>query len=752
MRQVLYQEILQEISVQNLDRAKMICDSLLQDNEYDIQVVWYLGAIYLLSGDESEAQMIWLAAFHDVDPDCLDDLFVSVSEVLKEIAIREIRCDRSDSAWLIRRHLQEICPNDIENLVQVLILSLENQKEVGEFLEDNPLFLNLREKKYNLSNLELNLILDAVFNYAQSPNDLALLVSSVAHSLHEREQLLLFAQFVAQQCSEIGYEHHRNQLAAQLLEIVLEVVTDISEYWNALAINSHKAGNYQRCIEAARKGYEFSKNSVSRLCLNRIELLGLLSTGGRWLESLESFRNLGELLEEIVDEKPQGINRFKVRQILSTCFLLPYFQDKPRIVRNLQNQFVDFCTRSLQHSSKEYYEKYQLLIQEHQRINCDESENQGRRLRVGYVCHSIRQHSVAWLARWIFLYHDREKFEIHLFSINNLEYQDYIQRQYREWCENFHCLGSDTYEITEKIVEHDVDILIDMDSITMDTTYEVMALNPAPIQATWLGWDAMGMDPIDYFISDPYVLPEGAQEYYREKLWTLPMTYIAVDGFEVGTPTLSRQDMDIPDTSIIFLTAQRGYKRHQDTVLLQLKILVRVPNSYLLIKGFADDQAIQNFFYEIADEVGVDRDRLRFLESDPSEAVHRANLRIADVVLDTYPYNGATTTMETLWMEVPIVTRVGEQFAARNSYTMMMNAGITEGIAWSAEEYVEWGIRLGTDARLRQEVCWKLRESKKTAPLWNAKQFTRQMEEAYQQMWKTYVDSLKTSTIAILCD
>ena len=109
-------------------------------------------------------------------------------------------------------------------------------------------------------------------------------------------------------------------------------------------------------------------------------------------------------------------------------------------------------------------------------------------------------------------------------------------------------------------------------------------------------------------------------------------------------------------------------------------------------------------------------------------------------MLDTYPYNGATTTLETLWMETPLVTRVGEQFAARNSYTFMINAGITEGIAWSDEEYIEWGIKLGTDENLRKEVSWKLKQSKKTSPLWNGKQFTREMEKAYQQMWEIYVN------------
>ena len=170
----------------------------------------------------------------------------------------------------------------------------------------------------------------------------------------------------------------------------------------------------------------------------------------------------------------------------------------------------------------------------------------------------------------------------------------------------------------------------------------------------------------------------------------------------------------------------------------QLQIIKQVPNSYFLIKGLADENSIQNFFYELADLEGVERDRLKFLPFTSSEAEHRANMAIADVVLDTYPYNGATTTMETLWMGIPMVTQVGEQFVARNSYTMMMNAGITEGIAWNVEEYVEWGVRLGTDASLRQDIAWKLRQSRKISPLWDGRQFAREMETAYRQMWEIY--------------
>ncbi|NJK34310.1 MAG: hypothetical protein HC919_04795 [Oscillatoriales cyanobacterium SM2_2_1] len=124
-----------------------------------------------------------------------------------------------------------------------------------------------------------------------------------------------------------------------------------------------------------------------------------------------------------------------------------------------------------------------------------------------------------------------------------------------------------------------------------------------------------------------------------------------------------------------------------------------------------------------------------------SEEVHRADMAIADVILDTYPYNGATTTLEALWMGIPIVTQVGQQFFARYSYTMLKNAGISTGIATTADEYIQWGIRYGTDARLRQEVAWQLKQSRQTAPLWHAERFTRYLEAAYREMWQRHVGS-----------
>ncbi|MFM6398269.1 MAG: O-linked N-acetylglucosamine transferase, SPINDLY family protein, partial [Planktothrix sp.] len=179
----------------------------------------------------------------------------------------------------------------------------------------------------------------------------------------------------------------------------------------------------------------------------------------------------------------------------------------------------------------------------------------------------------------------------------------------------------------------------------------------------------------DYFIADPYVLPENAQNSYQEIIWRLPKTYIAVDGFEIANPSLRRENLNIPSDAIVFLTAQSCYKYNLETARLQMLIIKSVPNSYFLIKDSLKDKAlVEACFTQLADEIGVNPDRVKFMPTVPLASIHRANLMLADILLDTYPYNGATTTLETLWMGIPIVTKVGQQFAARNSYTMMVNA------------------------------------------------------------------------------
>ena len=368
-------------------------------------------------------------------------------------------------------------------------------------------------------------------------------------------------------------------------------------------------------------------------------------------------------------------------------------------------------------------------------------------IRIGYISLALKCHSVGWLSRWLIHHHDRQSFQVFLYCLQTGANDAFNHQWFRDKVDVTSYFNNSPNKVVSQIEADEIDILIDLDSLTYDITCLIMASKPAPVQVSWLGWDSTGIPAVDYFIADNYVLPDDAQDYYQEKIWRLPQTYLAVEGFEIGIPTLRREDLNIPPDAIVYLSAQSGYKRHPDCIKAQMQIIKAVPNSYFLIKGTSDAATIQDFLGKLATEVGIDLDRLRFLERDRDELTHRANLAIADVVLDTFPYNGATTTLETLWMGIPMVTQVGQQFAARNSYTFMINAGITEGIAWSQEEYVEWGVKLGLDRDLRMQVREKLRSGRQTAPVWNAKQFTLDMEQAYQEMWAKHLEQINLNSI-----
>ena len=548
----------------------------------------------------------------------------------------------------------------------------------------------------------------------------------------------LFINILIPKCVEISQVFKRPDIAVELIELSLRLVPNAPEVWCHLASCCQDSQEYNRGIEAARKAYSLSDNLPEKVFSNYLIIRGLMAAaGGYWQEAVEASDRQEKLLSLMVGEK-EILNSFLACcQMYTTAYFFPYLQDNLKKNREIYNKVAQFYQTSIEFHEQEAVDRFRKRAKSFP-INTASIKH----LRIGYLSHCFSKHSVGWLVRWLFKYHDRENYDIYGYLINYRPYaQDELQDLFVNNMSQARKMGMNPLEIAEQIYQDEIDILVDLDSLTLDISCGLMALKPAPVQVTWLGWDASGVPTIDYTIADPYVLPEDAQDYYSETIWRLPKTYVAVDGFEVSVPTLRRDRLEIESNAVLYFSSQRGFKRHPDTVRLQLRIIKEVPHSYFLIKGLGDQESIKEFFLELAQEQGIGEDRLRFLPGAPTEATHRANLGIADVVLDTYPYNGATTTLETLWMCVPLVTRVGEQFAARNSYTMMMNAGITEGIAWTDEEYVEWGVRLGEDPVLRQQISWKLRQSRQTAPLWNARQFTRDMENAYEQMWQKHTES-----------
>ncbi|WP_448574381.1 O-linked N-acetylglucosamine transferase, SPINDLY family protein [Trichothermofontia sp.] len=710
------------------------CEEQLVENPECLPLYGYLGLALLLQGQEAEAQMSWLVGLEAAQGREGERGIETLVTLLSTEADRQEAAEHWPMAWTIRQHIREIDAANIANLLRLIHCSLQAGTFAGEFLSEWGIIATLQaHESVELSPEQVFPLLKQIFE--ADPYHPACL-EFAALCFRHCPQISTRTADIVQLTLNLAKVRRRPDLAIVLSESYLEIDPDNRNLIRALATQYQDAKLYEQGIAMAQRCYDLAPSLIEKVFANHLLTRGVLGTGGRWAEGYTLLQHQESLLNQVLAAPADEISIDSGALFLTnSTFFSPYFQDTPRhnhdLRRRVMQRFQQIVERDLA--------LHELQADHHwQRRSPAQRSPQKRPLKVGYLSYCMTTHSVGWLARWLIQHHDRQCVELYGYFINYREVYDPIQAWYTEQMTHVRRLGTNPGEIAMQIYQDGIDILVDLDSITLDITCQIMAVKPAPIQITWLGWDASGLPTVDYFMADPYVLPENAQDYYQEKIWRLPQTYIAVDGFEIGVPDLRRDTLAIPADAVVYLTGQSGPKWNPMITRLQLQILQAVPDSYFLIKGLAADPAIQQTFCAIAEEMGVSRDRLRFLPPAPNEATHRANLGIIDVALDTYPYNGATTTLETLWVGIPLVTRVGEQFAARNSYTMLVNAGIEEGIAWTDEEYVEWGIRFGMEPELRQKVSWKLRQSRQTAPLWDARQFARDMESAYQQMWEIY--------------
>ncbi len=694
---------------------------------------WYLGLIYLLVDREEEVLTTWLMPFADATEPETERYTEELISILEREANHRAEISDLENARSIRHYIWLLKPDLVENIFKSIVLAAQL-----DLLTDEDLInFQLREllEATNICPISEDLVEVTTVTLAQKLHtDLSLKAIDTCLRLLGDRQIQVVSKLMMN-AFELFHRCKKGVFAVGLVEICqyfspndLDIVQFLSKLYSATGLNA-------KAISTA-ESYALLASNSSELLFSIYLIQGANLIAGNW-DSYEERRDRHRYLLENLTLADLQVACDASHQLVVTSYYSFYIDDNPRVDRILQNKLAAFYQQQIVPSLFESEFKYQLS---------PPIAKKASTIRIGYLASTLRVHSVGWLSRWLFHYHDRQSFEVYIYCLNQHPDDPFNHQWFRDKVDISYYFDVNYQEVAAQIRADNIDILIDLDSLTFDFSCLIMASKPAPVQATWLGLDATGLPAIDYFIVDPYVVPDDADEYYQEQLWRLPQTYVAVDGFEVGTPNLTRQDLNIPVDAVVYFSSQSGYKRHPDNIRCQIRILKAVPNSYLLIKGKSDPEIIRNLFGRICNKEGVSLDRLKFLETVADEFTHRANLAIADIVLDTFPYNGATTTLETLWMGIPMVTQVGQQFAARNSYTFMLNARIEEGIAWSQEEYVEWGIKLGLEPKLRMEIREKLREGRQTAPVWNAKQFTLDMEQAYREMWAKYQAENKSTT------
>ncbi|OAB62972.1 hypothetical protein AY599_14300 [Leptolyngbya valderiana BDU 20041] len=691
------------------DRAGILYERAISQRPDISEFYWYLGLTQLLRGDADDAEATWLSGM--MSGEDTERLTAELAAVLEAEAQRQEAIAKVRSAQTIRGAIAELRPDDGENWLRLAALSAK----LGEFdetvfqasleaLKTEPVEEILRKQLFE-SLWNLDLTIPTVWRLFETCVETASSNPSIQQEFFNRAAPIL-QEDAASSDTAIALAELWLKLQPENLPVLVKLINlyqDTQQYANA--------------TQLAREFCNRAETLPKQIAAYYLILRGLLRAGGEFENARILHQELEAKLNELIVVDPE-IDLPDIVQGFAATSFLPYLEDSPHKLHDLRFRLSEFLQRKLRN---EFGDPAVL-------------ERPKTLKKIGYLSSCFRRNSVGHLVRWVLQYHDKEKYEIIAYSLQNSS--DGIQAEIASSVSKFCDVSKRSIsEIAEIIRNDNIDILIDLDSLTCTQATAVLALKPAPVQVTWLGFDASELPAIDYFLVDSRVVPGNAESDYFTKLWRLPETFIAVDGFEVGVPTLRREDIDIPPDAVVYFSSQTGAKRHPENARLQLRILKQVPNSYFIVKGlYVDREALRQWFSRLAEEEGVECDRLRFLPNDPTEAIHRANLSLADVVLDTYPYNGATTTLETLWMGIPLVTRVGEQFASRHSFDFLQLVGVTEGIAFSDEEYVEWGVRLGIDAGLRQDVAWKLQQSRHSSRLWNAEVFAREVEAAFEAM------------------
>jgi protein O-GlcNAc transferase len=381
---------------------------------------------------------------------------------------------------------------------------------------------------------------------------------------------------------------------------------------------------------------------------------------------------------------------------------------------------------------------------------CDQ-RYEHEKIRIAYLSADFRRHPVAYLGAGLFEAHDRSRFEVLGISIGPNDGSD-IRARLELGFDRFMdaaTLGAD--EIARWIRAEEVDILIDLTGFTQNGRPQILAHRPAPLQVNYLGFSGtMGTEHIDYIIADSVLVPSARRAHFAEKVVTLPHSYMPHDdvGRAISDQQLARDAFCLPEASFVFCCFNNIYKFSPELFAARIRLLKAVDGSVLWLSN-ASAAVVANL-RKAAASAGVDPERLVFARHLASPAEHLARHRLADLFLDTLPYNAHTTASDALWAGLPVLTQIGETFAGRVAASLLTTLGLPELITESADEFEQLAIVLAKQPARLKEIRQKLARHRLSEPLFNTVRHARNIERAYVAIQRRHQNRLAPEHIDIL--
>jgi predicted O-linked N-acetylglucosamine transferase (SPINDLY family) len=361
--------------------------------------------------------------------------------------------------------------------------------------------------------------------------------------------------------------------------------------------------------------------------------------------------------------------------------------------------------------------------------------DEGHKIRLGYLSGDFQQHATALLMIEMLEAHDRNQFDLHAYSYGADNGQGMRQRLEERFDHFIDITLMDDLQAARAIHADGIDILIDLKGYTAGTRTTLLTYRPAPVQVSFLGYPGtLGGVFCDYLISDRFITPNSAAGDYSEALACLPDSYQPHGrATELGIPP-SRSSQGLPEDGLVYCCFNQAYKFTPEVFDIWCRLLDQTPGSVLWLLG--NEYAEGNLRGE-AMARGLSPHRLVFAKDCP-QAEHLNRLQLADLVLDTLPYNAHTTASDALWSGVPMVTCSGDTFASRVAGSLLQAVGLPELITHDLVQYEALATALSTDPATLTALRHKLADLRSNAALFDVSAYTLNLEALFTQMWQRH--------------
>ena len=371
----------------------------------------------------------------------------------------------------------------------------------------------------------------------------------------------------------------------------------------------------------------------------------------------------------------------------------------------------------------------------------DNSPDPARRLRVGLVSGDLGNHPVGFFLQNVLESLDSNRVELYAYATSDRKgaINERLRRSMPHW-RDARVKTIDDEALARNIREDGIDILIDLAGHTGKNRLPVFAWKPAPVQVSWLGYlGTTGLDAMDYVLADNWALPLGEEDQFTESPWRLPESYICFSPPDLpvevgGLPALEKGH-------VTFGCFNNLNKVTDQVIACWARILKLVPGSTLFLKTKSLDAAdVREKIVGVFSRHGIDPERLILEGRFASHEDHFRAYHAVDIALDPFPYPGITTTVEALWMGVPVLSRKGDRFISHQGETILNNVGLPQWIAADEDEYVAKAVAFTNDLPALAALRAGLREQLLASPLCDAPRFAGNLEEALRGMWRIWCE------------